>query len=107
MGFFYNTQFKGENMITVNEYFDGNVKSMSLDSGPLPATLGIMRAGNYTFGTNKKEIMSVVQGELTVKLPGEQTEQTFRSGQAFEVPANASFDVKAAIDTAYLCQYCD
>lgn len=94
-------------MITVNEYFEGKVKSMALNSGALPATIGVMIAGDYTFATGKKEIMSVVQGELVVMLPGETATQTFKNGQSFEVPANASFDVKAAIDTAYLCQYCD
>lgn len=94
-------------MITVNEYFDAKVKSMAINSGPLPATIGVMLAGSYTFGTDKKEIMSVVQGELVVKLPNEASEQTFRNGQVFEVPANSSFEVKAVIDTAYLCQYCD
>ena len=94
-------------MIDVNEYFEGNVKSLSLNSGPLPATVGVMSAGQYTFSTAKKEIMTVIQGELTVTLPGESAPRTFRNGQVFEVPADASFDVKAAIDTAYLCQYCD
>ena len=94
-------------MIEVNEYFDGKVKSMSINSGALPATVGVMVAGEYTFATAKKEIMTVIQGELTVTLPGESTERTFRNGQVFEVPADASFDVKVPVDTAYLCQYCD
>ena len=80
---------------------------MALNSGSLPATIGIMLAGDYTFGTEKKEIMTVVQGELTVTLPNESAARTFRSGQVFEVPANSSFDVTVVIDTAYLCQYCD
>ncbi|HEY7773881.1 MAG TPA: pyrimidine/purine nucleoside phosphorylase [Marinagarivorans sp.] len=94
-------------MITVNEYFDGKVKSMAIESGALPATIGVMLAGEYTFGTAKKEIMTVVQGELTVTLPGESAPRTFRNGQVFEVPADSSFDVIVAVDTAYFCQYCD
>ncbi len=94
-------------MINVNEYFNGNVKSMALNSGALPATVGIMLAGKYTFSTAKKEIMSIIQGDCTVALPGETTERTFRNGQVFEVPANASFDITVNVDTAYLCQYCD
>ena len=94
-------------MLKVNEYFDGKVKSIALNSGSLPATVGVMEAGKYTFSTDKKEIMSVIQGEFTVTLPGEQGERSFRNGQVFEVPANSSFDVIVHIDTAYLCQYCD
>jgi uncharacterized protein YaiE (UPF0345 family) len=94
-------------MITVNSYFDGKVKSLAINSGPLPATLGVMLAGDYTFGTEKKEIMTVIQGELKVTLPGETGPRYFHNGQVFEVPAKASFGVTAVIDTAYLCQYCE
>ncbi|WP_053981243.1 pyrimidine/purine nucleoside phosphorylase [Marinagarivorans algicola] len=94
-------------MITINEYFDGQVKSMAINSGVLPATIGVMLAGDYTFGTDKREVMTVVQGELIVKLPGENIKQTFKNGQVFEVPANSKFDVTVVIDTAYLCQYCE
>ena len=55
-------------MINVNEYFNGNVKSMSLNSGALPATVGVMLAGKYTFSTAKKEIMTIIQGDCTVAL---------------------------------------
>lgn len=92
-------------MLTVNEYFEGKVKSIALQTATLPATVGVMAAGDYTFGTDCKEIMSVISGELKVKLPGENDWQTFINGQTFEVPANQKFDVVATIDTAYFCQY--
>jgi Uncharacterized protein conserved in bacteria len=92
-------------MLDVNEYFDGKVKSIAFQSNTLPATVGVMAAGDYTFGTDCKEIMTVVNGELVVKLPGKDTWQTFISGQTFEVEANQSFDLKVTVDTAYLCQY--
>ncbi len=38
-------------MIEVNEYFDGKVKSLSLHTDALPATVGVMQAGEYTFNT--------------------------------------------------------
>jgi uncharacterized protein YaiE (UPF0345 family) len=31
--------------------------------------------------------------------------QTFNTGEIFEVEANSSFDVKVAMQTAYLCMY--
>ena len=92
-------------MFPVNEYFDGKVKSIAFESPKLPATIGVMAPGDYTFGTDCKEIMTVVSGELEVKLPGSDSWQTFIEGQVFEVEANKSFDVKASKDTAYLCQY--
>lgn len=93
-------------MLTVNEYFDGKVKSIAFQTATLPATVGVMAAGEYTFGTDCKEIMSVVSGQLKVKLPGEAEWRTFGHGQTFEVEANQKFDLVVVEDTAYLCQYC-
>ncbi|MFL0799824.1 MAG: pyrimidine/purine nucleoside phosphorylase [Agarilytica sp.] len=92
-------------MLDVNEYFDGKVKSIALQTRTLPATVGVMAPGDYTFGTDCKEIMTVVCGELSVKLPEQDNWQVFIDGQVFEVEANKSFDVKVATDTAYMCQY--
>ncbi|VUD48675.1 hypothetical protein TDB9533_01281 [Thalassocella blandensis] len=92
-------------MLTVNEYFSGNVKSIALQTRTLPATIGVMAAGEYTFSTDCLEIMTVVSGELVVKLPGTEDWKTFIDGQVFEVPANAEFQLKVPVDTAYLCKY--
>lgn len=92
-------------MLDVNEYFDGKVKSIALQTARLPATVGVMAAGQYTFGTDCKEIMTVISGELKVKLPDESDWRTFVNGQVFEVEANQTFDVSAAVDTAYFCEY--
>lgn len=92
-------------MLIVNEYFDGNVKSIALQTKTMPATVGVMAKGDYTFGTDAKETMHVVSGELCVQLPGEDSWQTFTDGQVFEVEGDASFKVKVVMDTAYFCQY--
>ena len=49
--------------------------------------------------------MTVVSGALTVKLPGEGGWQTFGEGQTFVVAADRKFQLKVAVDTAYLCTY--
>ena len=92
-------------MLTVNEYFSGNVKSIALQTRTLPATIGVMAAGEYTFSTDCLEIMSVVSGELVIKLPAQEEWHTYIDGQVFEVPANCEFQVKATVDTAYFCKY--
>lgn len=92
-------------MFQVNEYFDGNVKSIAFQTETLPATVGVMAAGDYEFSTSQKETMTVVSGALTIKLPGADDWQTFNAGDSFVVDANASFGVKVAGDTAYLCTY--
>ena len=92
-------------MFTVNEYFDGNVKSIAFKGEKLPATVGVMAPGEYEFSTSQKEVMTVVSGALTVKLPGADDWQTFASGTAFEVAADQSFQLNVEHDTAYLCTY--
>ncbi|MEH6543564.1 MAG: pyrimidine/purine nucleoside phosphorylase [Porticoccaceae bacterium] len=92
-------------MLDVNEYFDGKVKSIGFQTETLPATVGVMAPGDYTFGTSEHETMTVVSGALTVKLPGQDDWQTFNAGEVFKVEAQQSFDLKVVVDTAYLCVY--
>lgn len=68
-------------MFKVNEYFDGTVKSIAFDMTVSPATIGVMAAGEYEFGTSQLEIMHVVAGALTVKLPGSDEWQEYASGK--------------------------
>jgi len=92
-------------MFKVNEYFDGTVKSIAFGMTQGPATIGVMAAGEYEFGTSQLEIMHVIAGALTVKLPGSEVWETFEAGSQFTVPANSKFQLKVASDTAYLCEY--
>jgi len=92
-------------MFKTNEYFDGNVKSIAFETSEGPATIGVMAAGDYEFGTAQLEVMHVIAGALSVKLPGSDTWETFASGSQFTVPANSKFQLKVAQDTAYLCEY--
>jgi uncharacterized protein YaiE (UPF0345 family) len=92
-------------VLTVNEYFEGNVKSIAFDGGDLPASVGVMSPGEYTFDTSQKEYMSVISGELVVKLPHSEEWKSYLSGESFTVEANQSFDLKVPAETAYLCKY--
>jgi hypothetical protein len=94
-------------MFKVNEYFDGKVKSIAFTAGAAPATVGVMAPGDYEFGSGKREIMSVVSGKLTVKLPGGTVWKDLPKGSTFTVPPNSKFQLKVAEDTAYLCLYVD
>ena len=92
-------------MLSTNEYFDGQVKSIGFQTATLPATVGVMAIGEYEFGTSQKETMTVVSGALTVKLPGRDDWQTFNAGEHFVVAANERFQLQVAVETAYLCTY--
>ena len=92
-------------MLEVNEYFEGKVKSIGFQTSTLPATVGVMAVGEYEFSTSKREVMTVVSGALTVKLPEAEQWQTFEAKDSFEVPANSLFQLKVSVETAYLCTY--
>ncbi|WP_328946057.1 pyrimidine/purine nucleoside phosphorylase [Streptomyces sp. NBC_00250] len=92
-------------MFKVNEYFDGTVKSIAFTQEQGPATIGVMAPGEYEFGTAAPEIMHVVSGALTVKLPDAADWETFAAGGHFKVPGNSTFQLKVAVETAYLCEY--
>ncbi|HPW17998.1 MAG TPA: pyrimidine/purine nucleoside phosphorylase [Candidatus Aminicenantes bacterium] len=92
-------------MFKVNEYFDGQVKSLAFATPEGPATVGVMAPGDYEFGTSTVEIMTVVSGALTVKLPGSGAWKTFRAGESFTVGAGQKFQLRVEADAAYLCLY--
>jgi uncharacterized protein YaiE (UPF0345 family) len=92
-------------MFKVNEYFNGGVKSLSFSAPDGPATIGVMAPGEYEFGTSTKEIMRVVSGAMTVKLPGSDWWQEFKAGDTFVVDKGKKFQLKLAADAAYLCLY--
>jgi uncharacterized protein YaiE (UPF0345 family) len=52
-----------------------------------------------------QEIMEVLGGEITVRLPGSDTWQTFGAGQSFTVPAKSSFELKIEKVADYCCSY--
>jgi len=92
-------------MLKVNEYFDGKVKSIGFEDSEGPVTAGVMEPGAYTFSTASKELLIVVTGALTVKRPGDVDWVSFAAGQSFDVPADASFEVRVEEPTAYVCRY--
>lgn len=91
--------------MNVNEYFDGNVKSIGFENSEGRVSAGVMAPGEYEFGTSENELMKVVSGELIVKLPGADEFKAYPSGTEFNVAANQSFQLKVEQDTAYLCFY--
>ncbi len=92
-------------MFDVNEYFDGKVKSLAFTAGNDRATVGVMAAGDYEFDTSCIEHMTLISGEMQVKLPDENNWRDIALNETFIVAANSSFLVKIGCDSAYLCVY--
>ncbi|MFA6196199.1 MAG: pyrimidine/purine nucleoside phosphorylase [Sulfurimonas sp.] len=100
------SSFKNVSVVKkANIYYDGKVTSRSVEfADGSVKTLGIMLPGEYTFGTNEAEIMEIMSGDLDIKLPNEEW-KTLHTPETFEVPANASFDLKIKSVTDYCCSY--
>lgn len=105
----YNTMnddyLQGKIMIKENSYFDGNVKSLGFQQNENQITVGVMAVGEYTFGTDAPERMTVIKGALTVKRSTDADWVTFQTGEEFDVEGQSSFDLQVAQATAYLCEY--
>ena len=92
-------------MFKINEYFEGNVKSIGFENAGGPATIGVMAPGEYEFGTSTVEYMTVISGMLTVQLPGESVWKDYKEGETFTVEKDATFKLKVREQTAYRCIY--
>jgi uncharacterized protein YaiE (UPF0345 family) len=92
-------------MLKHNTYFEGGVQSIGYERNGRRATVGVIAPGEYHFGTEAPERMTVVSGELEAKLPGESAWRAFPAGTAFEVAGKSVFDVRAKAPSAYLCEF--
>ena len=92
-------------MLKVNEYFDGNVKSIALENKSGVSTIGVISVGEYEFGTATIEYMTIVSGELDVLLPGSEEWKIYKTGETFMVEKDKKFKVKAYEPAGYVCLY--
>ena len=82
-------------MFIANEYFDGKVKSIGFETSEGKATIGVIAAGEYEFGTSTIEYMTVTSGKLTVLLPGSDEWKDFGQNETFKVESDVKFQIKA------------
>jgi uncharacterized protein YaiE (UPF0345 family) len=92
-------------MLKHNVYFEGKVQSIGFERNGRRQTAGVIDAGEFHFGTDAAERMTVVSGELTIKLDGAAEWKSYAAGTSFEVAAKSGFDVRAAAPSAYLCEF--
>jgi purine/pyrimidine-nucleoside phosphorylase len=86
-----------------NVYFNGDVVSHTvLFPDDSKKTLGLIRPGNFHFGTAAAERMEIVAGSCVVRLDGSETDQTYGAGEAFDVPGNSGFTITVRDG---LCEY--
>jgi uncharacterized protein YaiE (UPF0345 family) len=92
-------------MLKHNVYFEGKVQSIGFERNGRRQTAGVIDAGEFHFGTDAAERMTVVSGELAIKLDGSAEWKSYAAGTSFEVAAKSGFDVRAANPSAYLCEF--
>lgn len=86
-----------------NTFFDGQVQSIGFERHGRRQTVGVIAPGEYTFTTDGPERMTIINGELSLKVGSDWARCP--AGTSFEVPAKAPFTVKAAAETAYWCEF--
>tara|TARA_R110002072_G_scaffold6364_6_gene37577 strand:- start:12129 stop:12455 length:327 start_codon:yes stop_codon:yes gene_type:complete len=92
--------------IEANVYFDGKVTSRSiLFSDGSKKTLGIMLPGEYHFNTDAAELMEITQGAVEYRLNENDDWAKVEAGSDFNVPGNASFDIRALEVVDYCCSF--
>jgi uncharacterized protein YaiE (UPF0345 family) len=90
-----------------NVYFDGRCVShgITLADGT-KKSVGVILPATLTFNTGAPEVMETVAGSCSVLLPGQNEWQTFGPGQSFDVPGNASFQIRVEGDPYhYICHF--
>ncbi len=92
-------------MYKINEYFNGNVVSIAHKGAEGKATIGVMAAGEYDFGTSSVEIMTVISGEMKIKQHDATEWTTYKKFDSFRVEKGVTFKVSVNEDTPYLCLY--
>lgn len=92
-------------MLAHNSYFEGKVQSVGFERNGRKHTVGVIDAGEYHFGTRAAERMTVVSGELVVRIDGTNDFHRYPAGTSFEVPADSGFDVRAATPSGYVCEF--
>ena len=92
-------------MLKHNTYFDGKVQSIGFERLGRRMTAGVIAPGEYHFGTDAPERMSVTSGELFVRGAAGGEWRSYPAGTAFEIAGKGGFDVRATAPAAYLCEF--
>jgi uncharacterized protein YaiE (UPF0345 family) len=92
-------------MLKHNTYFEGQVQSIGFERLGRRITAGVIAPGEYHFGTDAPERMTVTSGELFARLPGTSDWRPYPAGTVFEIPGKSGFDVRATEPAAYLCEF--
>jgi uncharacterized protein YaiE (UPF0345 family) len=92
-------------MLKHNSYFDGQVQSVGFERNGRAQSVGVIQPGEFRFDTQSPERMTVISGQLVIRVAGSDAWVVYPAGTAFEVAEKSAFDVRADAASAYLCEY--
>jgi purine/pyrimidine-nucleoside phosphorylase len=92
-------------MLKHNTYFDGNVQSIGFERHGRKLTAGVIAPGEYHFGTDAPERMTVTSGELFARVDTEGVWHGYPAGTVFEIAGKSGFDVRATQPASYVCEF--
>jgi purine/pyrimidine-nucleoside phosphorylase len=88
-----------------NSYFEGQVQSVGFERLGRRMTVGAIAPGEYHFGTQAPERMTIVSGELLARTSPQGEWRLYPAGTSFEIGGNGGFDVRASAPAAYVCEF--
>jgi uncharacterized protein YaiE (UPF0345 family) len=99
-------QLTGSVATRANVYFDGKCIShtVTLADGSRKS-VGVILPATLKFNTGAPEVMELVDGACRVRLAGSETWTGYSSGQSFNVPGSASFDIVVTQAVHYICHF--
>lgn len=91
-------------MITVNQYFDGNIKSLGFQLDDDRYTVGVFLPGEYAITTEEEEHVTLTVGEFEIRLPGMGWKK-LEDGETVVIPKKTGFEVRVMKSASYICLY--
>ena len=88
-----------------NSYFEGRVQSVGFERNGRRHTVGVIDMGEFHFDTSAPERITIVSGEVVVRLQGRHEWRVYPEGTTFEVAGKSGFDIRAEHPAAYLCEF--
>jgi uncharacterized protein YaiE (UPF0345 family) len=91
--------------VKVNEYYDGQVKSLEFENSQGKFTVGVMLPGEWEFNAPTREWMILTRGGWDAKLPGTDEYVPFAENESFQIEGGETFSVRVKEISSYICPY--
>jgi uncharacterized protein YaiE (UPF0345 family) len=91
-------------MIRVNEYCEGKIKSLGFQLEGIDYTVGLMLPGNYTFNMEIEGHITGVWGEFEIKHEGGDW-GVVRPGDTIVITRNSTVNYRIKKPASYVCKF--